>query len=283
MENNTEKRGKITFIPVSVKSFIFILLSSVLAYKIIITPFNLQFDFSSLLSLLLALFSVGLAALFYFKATETSNAFYNNTYKFSQDIAELLARIESGFGERLRHLDETYKGMADSFEKLPSRINIKDATQELKKEEEELQKIIDDREQLINELASKAQLRDEEKSKFIENLRSKEVALQEAQQEINFLKRRLRQAKLPRDRVAHNDNLDPRMTKFIHEAVLDELGPEFVVSNSHSSVKNRFDRIVSEFPKQFIDDLARYDFVDAENKINRKGVKLLKQLAYGKS
>ena len=83
--------------------------------------------------------------------------------------------------------------MADSFEKLPSRINIKDAKQELKKEEEELQKIIDDREQLINELASKAQLRDEEKSKFIKNLRSKEVALQEAQQEINFLKRRLRQ------------------------------------------------------------------------------------------
>jgi len=72
-------------------------------------PLTMTMDTSTLLSLLLALFSVALSALFYFKATDTSNAFYDNTYKFTKEIAELLVKIESGFGEKLRHLDEGYK------------------------------------------------------------------------------------------------------------------------------------------------------------------------------
>jgi hypothetical protein len=94
--------------------------------QIIITPFNLQFDFPTFLSLLLAIFSVGLAAMFYFKATDTSNAFYDNTYKFSQEIAGLLVKIESGFGEKLTHLDDAYKGMRDRFDQLPNRMEIKE-------------------------------------------------------------------------------------------------------------------------------------------------------------
>jgi len=43
------------------------------------------------------MFSVALSALFYFKQP-TNNAFYDNTYKFSKDIAELLVRIESDSG-----------------------------------------------------------------------------------------------------------------------------------------------------------------------------------------
>ena len=101
------------------KCFVVILASTVIAYKIAITPFNLVFDFPALLALLLALFSVFLAALFYFKTTETSSAFYDNTYKFTRDIAELLVKIESGFGEKLRHLDESYYHMREKIEAEP--------------------------------------------------------------------------------------------------------------------------------------------------------------------
>jgi len=80
----------------------------VISYKVYLTPIDLTVDFPTLLSLLLALFSVGLAALFYFKATETSNTFYDNTNNFTKDIAQLLAKMESGFGEKLRNLDEGY-------------------------------------------------------------------------------------------------------------------------------------------------------------------------------
>jgi hypothetical protein len=85
-----------------VKAISTLTLVGVVAYKIyIIPPTSLSIDFPTLLSLLLALFSVALSALFYFKATDTSNAFYDNTYKFTKDIAELLVKMESGFGERL--------------------------------------------------------------------------------------------------------------------------------------------------------------------------------------
>ena len=105
---------------VVVKAIIAIIFTAVISYKIYVTPIDLKIDFPILLSLLLALFSVGLSALFYFKATDTSNVFYNNTYNFTKDIAQLLTKIESGFGERLRHLDEGYTSMRDYIQHFPN-------------------------------------------------------------------------------------------------------------------------------------------------------------------
>ena len=110
---NEQDNNKKNLIPWWVWSTILISFSGVICYKIIISEFNFQFDFPTFLSLFLSLFSVGLAALFYFKATDTSNSFYDNTYKFTQEIAGLLVKIESGFGEKLSHLDDAYKGMRD--------------------------------------------------------------------------------------------------------------------------------------------------------------------------
>lgn len=99
-----------------VKAISTLVIVGVLSYKVYLTPIDLTVDFATLLSLLLALFSVALAALFYFKATETSNTFYDNTYNFTKDIAQLLVKIESGFGEKLRNLDEGYTSMRDSLQ-----------------------------------------------------------------------------------------------------------------------------------------------------------------------
>ncbi len=68
-----------------VKAISTLAIVGVVSYKIYLTPVELTVDFPMLLSLLLALFSVGLAALFYFKATETGNTFYDNTYTFTKD------------------------------------------------------------------------------------------------------------------------------------------------------------------------------------------------------
>ncbi len=103
------------------KDVLLLLFSLALIWRVIFAKIDLQgFSFNDLLSLLLAVFSVALSVAFYFKANETSNQFYDNTYKFTKDISELLGRIESGFGERLRHLDEGYTNMVERFEKLPS-------------------------------------------------------------------------------------------------------------------------------------------------------------------
>jgi amino acid transporter len=58
-----------------VKAISTLIVVGVFSYKVYITPIVLTVDFPTLLSLLLALFSVALAALFYFKATDTSNTF----------------------------------------------------------------------------------------------------------------------------------------------------------------------------------------------------------------
>lgn len=100
-ESNHNKNGLWDW----VKAISTLVTVGIIAYKIYLTPIELTVDFPTLLSLLLALFSVGLAALFYFKATETSNTFYDNTYNFTKDIAQLLVKMESGFGERLRNLE----------------------------------------------------------------------------------------------------------------------------------------------------------------------------------
>lgn len=111
-ESNQNKNGLWDW----VKAISTLVTVGIIAYKIYLTPIELTVDFPTFLSLLLALFSVGLAALFYFKATETSNTFYDNTYNFTKDIAQLLVKMESGFGERLRNLDEGYTPMRDSLQ-----------------------------------------------------------------------------------------------------------------------------------------------------------------------
>lgn len=99
------------------KDVLLVLFALALIWRVVIAKIDLKgFSFNDLLSLLLAVFSVALSVAFYFKANETSNQFYDNTYKFTKEMSELLGRIESGFGERLRHLDEGYSTMAERFD-----------------------------------------------------------------------------------------------------------------------------------------------------------------------
>lgn len=265
-------------IPWWVKSIILLLITGVICYKLIITPFNLEFDFPSFLSLLLALFSVALAALFYFKATDTSNAFYDNTYKFSQEIAGLLVKIESGFGEKLSHLDETYKGMRESFDKLPGRIEVKDAKRELKQEEKEVEKILSDKEKLINELIDKAQLQEEERTKFFQELGAKEAALQEAQSEINFLRGQLRPGPLRLD-LTKSDEIKPGMLEFIREVVISKMGLENILGVDSGLIRRKFRRMINELPKEFIRDLTKHGMLIENGDLTRRGVGLFKQIA----
>ncbi|MGB3962225.1 MAG: hypothetical protein WBK95_08325, partial [Sulfurimonas sp.] len=145
----------------------------VLSYKVYTTPINLTVDFPTLLSLLLALFSVALASLFYFKATETSNTFYDNTYNFTKDIAQLLVKIESGFGERLRNLDEGYTSMRDylqHFQENP-KDNVEKTKQKIETEKGEVEKVVQERNEIIQKLLERSTLQEEEKSKVLEELK----------------------------------------------------------------------------------------------------------------
>ena len=80
-------------------SIIFI---AILCYSILKSNFSLD----SILSTLLAFFSIFISIFFYFKADETSTNFYNSSYEFMKDISVTLGKIEERFGEKLNSLNE---------------------------------------------------------------------------------------------------------------------------------------------------------------------------------
>jgi len=147
------------------KVILILLFSFIISWKIITTPLNIDlsdFNFSDFLSLQLALFAIILALIFYLKANETSNKFYDNTYKFTTDISILLGRIEAGFGERLRHLDEGYTGLVDRFDRIP--IDVTKVKEQVVEEEEEIKEKEREYNQLIETLAERAKLQEDEKA-----------------------------------------------------------------------------------------------------------------------
>lgn len=178
-------------LPRNVVSFVIILIASVVAYRMA----TMEIDLSSLLSLLLALFAVFLASLFYFKATETSNRFYDNMNKFTQDISVILGRIEERFGERLRHLDEGYTGLRDRFDRLP--FDFKEARKKAEKEKKELAKKEEDFEVLFNELMDRATIEEDKRKDYWSRFKDAQEELVRSKQELAKLQDRIRVAEEP--------------------------------------------------------------------------------------
>ena len=283
----SEEGNKETFtsnVPWWIKSILLVGITAVFCYKVIQTPLNIEFDFPSFLALLLALFSVGLAAMFYFKATDSSNKFYDNTYKFTRDIADLLVRIESGFGEKLRHLDEAYKGMQDRFDQLPNRFNIKEVEKDLKEEEKESQKIIKEKEDLIENLMGKAKLDKEEKIKFLQALKEKEISLQKAHAEQEVLRNRLLKSEIVQS-GKHDADYARYYTSPKYSVnnpawfVLQRLGPEYVVSSTEKTIKRRFNHVKGEIPESIINSFKVRGLIDEEGNLTAEGVDVLKVFA----
>lgn len=264
-------------LPRGVASFVVIALTSVMVYRIATMHCDLQFDFASFLSLLLALFSVALSALFYFKATDTSNAFYDNTYKFTQQIAELLVKIESGFGERLKHLDEAYHGMRDSFDKLPGRMQVSVAKQELAQEQQSVEKLIAERDKIIQELASKAQLNTAEKERIISQLQEKDKALGTARAEIALLSQRLMEAQLHRRQIVTGAELDPEIMHFMRQ-FMPELGMKDVGNMSPSMLKRRFEHMTHMLPKSIVSKMQHQGVLADDGSLTPEGSVIVRNL-----
>jgi len=243
-------------------------------------PFDVIFDFPTLLSILLAVFSVGLAAMFYFKATETSNAFYDNTYKFSKDISDLLSRMESGFGERLRHLDDSYSGMRNRLEKYPvSESKTEDAQNELKASEDQLKETLHERDKLIKSLIARSRMENDEKSDFLQHLKKQERDLEHARQDIRLLKKQIRIASSNPGAPVEVEGLTDRMHSYLCQIVLPILGEEFILDGSFPLLRRQFRRFKHEFAAGFINDMTIAHFCNPDGDLTAKGGQLLRSLA----
>lgn len=247
----------------------------VLSFKVYLTPIELTVDFPTLLSLLLALFSVGLAALFYFKATDTSNTFYDNTYNFTKDIAQLLAKIESGFGEKLRNLDEGYSSMRDYLQSSPGQNgDIEKEKAKIAGEKEEIEKVIEERNEIISSLIERAQLHGEEKEKIISQLSEKESELVASQRELSQMNKRLF---MERMRKKEGREINSGLESFTSSFLIDEIGAKNILRLSPESIRRRINDVLDKGPHQYIEDLERHGFFD--NGINSEGMAFVRSLA----
>jgi hypothetical protein len=155
-----------------IRDILIIAITILVAWKLLNASITLDlsgFSFNDLLALLLALFSVWLSVAFYLKASDTSNQFYDNTYKFTKEISELLGRIEEGFGEWLRHLDEGYAGVRDRVERWQDYISAP-TNYEIQHEKDEVTRIEQNYQRLIDELTSRATIAENEKESIKQQL-----------------------------------------------------------------------------------------------------------------
>ncbi|XPV75171.1 MAG: hypothetical protein ACNI27_11060 [Desulfovibrio sp.] len=215
-------------------------LVGVICYKIATAQLEMEFDFPTFLSVLLALFSVLLSALFYFKATDSSNKFYNNTYNFTKDISQLLAKIESGFGEKLRGLENNYSKVQDHLyngsggpfsqaERDRLETEKKDALEEKEKAEKKYQAE-------INTLIKNSKLDKKEKEKLKERLRILQNKIQNSDESLqkNYVKNLIKEAAVSSD--GHGSS-----------AIINKWGKDAIWHAILSDARaNKFDNIYNE-------------------------------------
>lgn len=262
---STARKGFLT-LPI-IPDVLIVAVIAIVGWKLITAEFKIDiadFGFSDLLALILALFSVWLSIAFYFKATDASNQFYDNTYRFTKEMSEMLGRIEAGFGEKLKHLDEGYSGIREKFDRMPAYSQITNA--DVKKEEEEIRQKEQEQKALIEGLAEKAKLAEGEKKELFANLSLKSEELEQARMELRRLQRSTRstQGNFP-DRAM--------MTRYLINR-LRNAEPEIFFHGSEINseiVRNTFKKIAPTLPRAAVRDLQRVEILDEDGELTREG------------
>jgi hypothetical protein len=249
------------------RDVLLVALIAIVGWKLVTVELKIDlaaFGFSDLLALILALFSVWLSIAFYFKATDASNQFYDNTYRFTKEMSEMLGRIEAGFGEKLKHLDEGYSGIRERFDRMPAYAEVTNA--DVKKEEEEIRQKEQEQKALLEDLAKKAKLAEHEKLALFANLAQKSEELDQARMEL----RRMQNA-------SHRSAADKGEQHSILRYTASQLKAAMPALDSKESLppgllRRTFEKIMSTLPREAIRDLQRFDLLDEDEKLTRDAV-----------
>jgi uncharacterized coiled-coil protein SlyX len=263
----------------TIKDVAVIALIVIVAWKAISADFSFAFEnikTSDLLAIVLALFAIGLSVAFFVKANEVSNMFYDNMYKFTKDNSELLGRMESGFSEQLRHLDQGYTGLRDKFDKLP--LDLGKTREKVEDEKAEVLKLKSEKDDLLNELANRANLQEEEKQELFSRISDSEMKLFKAQREMRRLQHKLRDAD---DSEATINGILVRAVKHTQRKVIDLLGIGDIESASDEEIRNNWQLIKEELPRVYVKDLRRSGALDGEYLLTDEGVQFIRDVASG--
>mgnify|MGYP000692170904 CR=1 FL=1 len=204
-EKNTNKlwvKGFLTL--ANIRDIILLIFLTTVTWKLINSNISISlqsFSFTDLLSVLLAFFAIALSAAFYFKASDTSSKFYDNSYKFTKEVSEILGRIESGFGEKLQHIDDGYVGLREKFDKMP--FDVTQAKEKEKQEEQHIQEAEDERDKIINDLMKKAKIAGKEKDSLLNQLKTNSSELEHSKAQLRDLQ----------EKISNEEHKTPRVSE----------------------------------------------------------------------
>lgn len=260
------------------RDIVLVVLIAVFGWKMMNAELKIDlasFGFTDLLALILALFSVLLSVAFYFKATDASNQFYDNTYRFTKEMSEMLGRIEAGFGEKLKHIDEGYSGIRDRFDRMSPYSQVTEA--DVKKEEEEVRQKEQEQKALIEDLAKRAKLAEHEKSALFANLSQKSEELDQARMELRNLQ--------TSSHRSFEDIREKRQVMNYLARKLQEMMPEDekITTSPLSSVRSNFVKLLPQLPREAVRDMQRFDLLDEKENLTRDAVMRLRMLVRNSS
>lgn len=274
-EENNSNKGFLTL--VNIRDILIVAILVIVTWKLLGADISITFEsfsFTDLLSVLLAFFAIALSVAFYFKATDTSNMFYDNSYKFTKEISEILGRIESGFGEKLKHIDDGYTGLRDKFDRMP--FDVDRAKEEEKKEKEHIKEQEEEMNRVILNLIERARIADDEKEQVMSQLEQSAKELDRSKRELRRLQRDINRVQsdisdVPKDFIAYLAN-----------RIEGHFSSKYI--NAPTRILNRhFRNVVDEemITSGDIDFMTQHDLVSA-GALTEKGAKVLR-LAIEKS
>ncbi len=172
-----------------------IMFVGLLCYRLVKTDFS----FDSILSTLLAFFSIFISIFFFFKADETSTNFYKSSYDIMKDVSVTLGKIEERFGEKLNSLNDK----VSHLDNISSEKSV-----EIKEQE-------NDKDKIINELMDKAHLDEEEKNKYRQQLEDSERQIEILKREQFIARREAEHLRLKMEYGELQDRWEPNNTVLI--------------------------------------------------------------------
>lgn len=273
MDENSKDELKSWLTLKNIRDLVILIFFGVMSFKLFSMDLSLdikEFGFTDLLSMLVAFFAIALSVAFYFKATDTSNRFYDNSYTFTKDVSEILGRMEAGFGERLRHLDEGYTGIRDKFDKLP--FDSAKALEDIEKENQEIKKKEEEQRKTLEELAQKAHLAENEKTALFDHMSRISSELEESKIEARRLEKRLRT-----NEMRHGGD-SFKVLEFLVRRIAEVRDPNISTKSPRAGHRYLFQKIRDNIPLGAIRELERYGYIDDEGELTRDAIDRMRMI-----
>lgn len=258
------------------KAILILIIVCVFSYKILIfNTDSISVDFATLISVLLALFSIAMSVAFYHMANVSSQKFYSDSFTFTKDIAESLAKIDSGFGEKLTNLYTNYENFRNDVYK-EKKFEVSEEI--INETNQEIQGVLNEKDEIINTLIEKSKLNQNESQHIKDSLFSKDKQLKDLSKELERLQMKLNMQEM---QLSSNE-LSPAFFRYITNNIFPmfNVPPQEFINLSSQHINRIFENlVVNDLRNEIRLEMQHMGLLNSDKNLTRRGVNLLKGCA----